>query len=163
MYNFLPFLPHARDVHGIMVNVAMPAVAGELLEKLGSSGAPLAEGLLLRLGEMCAGASDAAEEGADEASDKVSLAAQNALGQGIRSMGPSTVLAVLPLGLVEVLCSFIHIYMHSQFLTLILILTNPHLHILMSRATRPRTYSPSLTVTLTLQDSLQQNMLCMRA
>lgn len=82
----------------------MPAVAGELLEKLGSSGAPLAEGLLLRLGEMCAGASDAAEEGADEASDKVSLAAKNALGQGIRSMGPAAVLAVLPLGLVEV-CS----------------------------------------------------------
>ena len=83
----------------------MSAVAGELLEKLGSRGAPLAEGLLLRLGEMCAGASDAAEEGADEASDKVSLAAQNALGQGIRSMGPSAVLAVLPLGLVEVFSS----------------------------------------------------------
>lgn len=87
------------------MDVAISAVAGELLEKLGSGGAPLAEGLLLRLGEMCAGASDAAEEGADEASDKVSLAAQNALGQGIRSMGPSPVLAVLPLGLVEVLCS----------------------------------------------------------
>lgn len=80
----------------------MLAVAGELLETLGSAGAPLAEGLLLRLGEMCAGASDAAEEGTDEASDKVSLAAQNALGQGIRSMGPAAVLAVLPLGLVEV-------------------------------------------------------------
>ena len=77
-------------------------MAGEVLEKLGSAGAPLAEGLLLRLGEMCAGASDAAEEGADEASDKVSLAAQNALGQGIRAMGPGAVLAVLPLGLVEV-------------------------------------------------------------
>lgn len=81
---------------------AICAVAGELLETLGSAGAPLAEGLLLRLGEMCAGASDAAEEGADEASDKVSLAAQNALGQGIKSMGPAAVLTVLPLGLVEV-------------------------------------------------------------
>ncbi|KAL3148459.1 hypothetical protein ABBQ38_013906 [Trebouxia sp. C0009 RCD-2024] len=79
------------------------SVAGELLETLGSAGAPLAEGLLLRLGEMCAGASDAAEEGADEASDKVSLAAQNALGQGIKSMGPAAVLTVLPLGLVEAL------------------------------------------------------------
>ena len=94
--------------------VAIFAVAGELLEKLGSTGAPLAEGLLLRLGEMCAGASDAAEEGADEASDKVSLAAQNALGQGIRSMGPSAVLAVLPLGLIEVLYPFTHIHMHSH-------------------------------------------------
>ena len=84
------------------------------MEKLGSSGAPLAEGLLLRLGELCAGASDAAEEGADEASDKVSLAAQNALGQGIRSMGPSAVLAVLPLGLVQVLCFFTHSPMHSE-------------------------------------------------
>ena len=92
----------------------MPAVAGVLLEKLGSSGAPLAEGLLLRLGEMCAGASDAAEEGADEASDKVSLAAQDALGQGIRSMGPSAILAVLPLGLVEVPGSCTLTRMHSH-------------------------------------------------
>lgn len=77
-------------------------MSGELLEKLGTIGAALAEGLLLRLGEMCAGASDAAEEGADEASDKVALAAQNALGQAIKAMGPGAVLAVLPLGLVEV-------------------------------------------------------------
>ncbi len=81
------------------------AVAGELLEKLGSDGAPLAEGLLLRLGEMCAGASDAAEEeNMDEGSNKVALAAQNALGQAIRAMGPQAVLQVLPLGLVEVRC-----------------------------------------------------------
>ncbi len=78
-------------------------MAGELLERLGSEGAPLAEGLLLRLGEMCAGASDAAEEGmGEEGSHKVPLAAQNALGQAIRSMGPQPVLQVLPLGLVEV-------------------------------------------------------------
>lgn len=102
--DLLLFFPPAASGSG-EVDVAISAVAGELLEKLGSRGAPLAEGLLLRLGEMCAGASDAAEEGADEASDKVSLAAQNALGQGIRSMGPSAVLAVLPLGLVEVFCS----------------------------------------------------------
>ena len=83
----------------------LSAVAGELLEKLGSDGAPLAEGLLLRLGEMCAGASDAAEEeGVDEGSNKVALAAQNALGQAIRAMGPQAVLQVLPLGLVEVRC-----------------------------------------------------------
>ncbi|DBA66455.1 TPA: hypothetical protein ACH3X2_002431 [Trebouxia sp. C0005] len=80
------------------------SVAGELLERLGSEGAPLAEGLLLRLGEMCAGASDAAEEeGTDEGSNKVALAAQNALGQAIRAMGPQAVLQVLPLGLVEAL------------------------------------------------------------
>jgi len=81
------------------------AVAGELLEKLGSDGTPLLEGLLLRLGELCAGASDAAEEeGMDEGSNKVALAAQNALGQAIRAMGPQAVLQVLPLGLVEVRC-----------------------------------------------------------
>ena len=77
-------------------------MAGVLLERLGSEGAPLAEGLLLRLGDMCAGASDAAEEGFGEASDKVALAAQDALGQGIRAMGPQAVLHVLPLGLLEV-------------------------------------------------------------
>ncbi|KAL0054199.1 hypothetical protein WJX82_005285 [Trebouxia sp. C0006] len=83
------------------------SVAGELLEKLGSDGAPLAEGLLLRLGEMCAGASDAAEEeNMDEGSNKVALAAQNALGQAIRAMGPQAVLQVLPLGLVEALEAF---------------------------------------------------------
>ena len=79
-------------------------MAGELLQKLGSPGAPLAEGLLLRLGEMCAGASDAAEEEAalDQATSRDALAAQTALGQGIRSMGPQAILQVLPLGLVEV-------------------------------------------------------------
>ena len=89
------------------------AVAGELLERLGSEGASLAENLLLRLGEMCAGASDAAEEeGMNEGSNKVALAAQNALGQGIRVMGPQAVLQVLPLGLVEVRAeaSFICLY-----------------------------------------------------
>ena len=89
------------------------AVAGELLERLGSEGASLAENLLLRLGEMCAGASDAAEEeGRNEGSNKVALAAQNALGQGIRAMGPQAVLQVLPLGLVEVRAeaSFICLY-----------------------------------------------------
>lgn len=81
----------------------MHAVAGELLQKLGTSGAPLAEGLLLRLGEICAGASDAAEEEAalDQATSRDALAAQTALGQGIRSMGPQAILQVLPLGLVE--------------------------------------------------------------
>ena len=88
-----------------MIELNLVAVAGELLEKLGSDGAPLAEGLLLRLGDMCAGASDAAEEeGTDESSNKVALAAQNALGQAIRAMGPQAVLQVLPLGLVEVRC-----------------------------------------------------------
>ena len=79
-------------------------MAGELLEQLGTNGAPLAAGLLLRLGEMCAGASDAAEEeeALDDATSKDALAAQNALGQGIRAMGPEAVLQVLPLGLVEV-------------------------------------------------------------
>lgn len=88
-------------------------MAGELLERLGSEGASLAENLLLRLGEMCAGASDAAEEeGMNEGSNKVALAAQNALGQGIRAMGPQAVLQVLPLGLVEVRAeaSFICLY-----------------------------------------------------
>lgn len=88
-----------------LIELNLFAVTGELLEKLGSDGAPLAEGLLLRLGEMCAGASDAAEEeGMDEGSNKVALAAQNALGQAIRAMGPQAVLQVLPLGLVEVRC-----------------------------------------------------------
>ena len=77
-------------------------MAGVLLEKLGSEGSPLAEGLLLRLGDMCAGASDAAEEGVGEPADKVALASQTALGQGIRVMGPQAVLQGLPLGLLEV-------------------------------------------------------------
>ena len=93
--------------HTALTNGNPRAVAGELLEQLGTTGAPLAAGLLLRLGEMCAGASDAAEEeeALDDAISKDALAAQNALGQGIRAMGPEAVLQVLPLGLVEVRCA----------------------------------------------------------
>ena len=40
-----------------------PAVVAELVERLGPAGAPLAGGLLQRVGELCAAAEDAEEEG----------------------------------------------------------------------------------------------------
>lgn len=86
----------------------MHAVCGELFEKLQRPGAPLTHGLLLRVGELCAGAEDAAED-ADLAADtepavQAAVAAQAALGKALRHVGPETVLQVLPLNLVEVRC-----------------------------------------------------------
>jgi ribosomal RNA-processing protein 12 len=69
-----------------------------MIEKLGGAGAPLATGLLERIGELCAGSDDAAAEqqGVDEV---LLLAAQDALGRALRALGPETVLAALPLNL----------------------------------------------------------------
>ncbi|GAB4822579.1 hypothetical protein N2152v2_009625 [Parachlorella kessleri] len=84
----------------------LPVVA-ELIERLGRPGAALAGGLVQRVGELCAGAEDADEEGAEAgeegagARDQVAVAAQNALGAAMRALGPEAVLAALPLNLIE--------------------------------------------------------------
>ena len=79
----------------------IPAVVGELLASLGHAGAPLAERLLQRLGELCAGAADIEEDG-DVAMAEIAGPAQEALGAAIRSLGPEAVLGALPLNLQEV-------------------------------------------------------------
>ena len=74
------------------------SVAAELIKRLGRAGAPLAAGLLQRLGELCAGADEAAAQGA--AVDEATIAAaQSALGAALCSLGPEAVLAALPLNL----------------------------------------------------------------
>ena len=72
-------------------------MCAEALERLGARGAPLAGGLLERIGELCAGGDDAG----GGASDSLLLAAQGALGSAIRALGPEAVLAALPLNLAE--------------------------------------------------------------
>ena len=72
-----------------------------MIEKLGSRGAPLAAGLLERIGELCAGGDEAAAAGQASTDDTVVLAAQNALGAAMRGLGPETVLAALPLDLAK--------------------------------------------------------------
>lgn len=80
------------------------AVVGELIEKLGRQGAPLAASLLRRVGELCAGVEDedAMGEEGGPGRDQVVVAAQEALGAAMRSLGPEAVLGALPLGLLEV-------------------------------------------------------------
>ncbi|PSC74246.1 ARM repeat superfamily [Micractinium conductrix] len=75
-------------------------VCAEMIEKLGAGGAPLAAGLLERIGELCAGGDEAAGE-EQPVDDALLLAAQDALGAALRSLGPETVLATLPLNLQE--------------------------------------------------------------
>lgn len=85
------------------------AVAGEVLQRLGRRGAPLAHGLVARIGQLCAGAADLDsdqdnDEEQDEAMDeehRVVAAAQSTLGIALRTLGPETVLEVLPLHLHE--------------------------------------------------------------
>ena len=77
------------------------AVCAEMIEKLGLRGAGLAAGLLERIGELCAGADDAAAAGQQAMDEQLLLVAQNALGAAMRSLGPETVLAALPLNLSE--------------------------------------------------------------
>lgn len=72
-----------------------------MIDKLGMRGAPLASGLVERIGELCAGGDDAAAAGEQAVDDQLLLAAQNALGAAMLSLGPETVLAALPLNLVE--------------------------------------------------------------
>lgn len=74
-------------------------VAATTIEVLGRNGAALAIGLLSRIGDLCAGADAAAEEG--ESDEQLTLAAQTALGAALRALGPEVVLEVLPLGLQE--------------------------------------------------------------
>lgn len=54
-----------------------------MIERLGARGAPLAGGLLERIGELCAGGDEAAAAGGG-LDDAVLLAAQNALGQAMQ-------------------------------------------------------------------------------
>jgi len=79
--------------------LALPAV-GDLLERLGAAGAPLAAPLLLALDQLCAGAFDAGEAPGDGAPG-YAAAAEAAMGAALRSLGPDAVLAVLPLRLKE--------------------------------------------------------------
>lgn len=72
-----------------------------MIEKLGPRGAPLAGGLLERIGELCAGGDDAAAEAGGGPDDGLLLAAQGALGSALRTLGPEAVLAALPLNLAE--------------------------------------------------------------
>lgn len=72
----------------------------------------MAEALLQRVGNLCAGAADAAQKDsgpalealADEPSqaEAVAAKAEAIMGVAIRSLGPEAVLAALPLNLVEV-------------------------------------------------------------
>ena len=90
-------------------------MASALLTKLGRRGAPVAEPLLLCVGDLCAAAAEAAAaraENADEvAADDMDkeggqadyeAGAAAALGAALRSLGPAAVLGVLPLNLDEV-------------------------------------------------------------
>lgn len=65
--------------------------------KLGQAGVPLSQGLLQRIGDLCNG-----PEGDVERDDRLAVAAQNALGSAISTIGPEAVLAALPLNLEEV-------------------------------------------------------------
>ena len=96
------------------------AVATALLERLGRKGAPLAQPLLVRLGDLCAGAEDAVKQGdtpaleslADEVTEPGEAAgrADAAMGAAIRALGPEAVLTVLPLNLLEVsFCTSYHV------------------------------------------------------
>ncbi len=76
-------------------------VVGELFEKLGRPGAPVADGLLHRVGELCAGAAEA-EEDETAAAAECAPAAAAAMGCALRALGPEAVLATLPLHLQEV-------------------------------------------------------------
>lgn len=97
------------------------AVATALLERLGRRGAPLASPALVRLGDLCAGAFDAAQQNEanalealdDESAEReeASSRAEAAMGAAIRALGPEAVLAELPLNLLEVgaLCACAHL------------------------------------------------------
>jgi len=90
------------------------SVAGELLEKLGTSpqAAELATGLVFRIGQLCAGADDLAAAAVENDDDedgnqqqeeeaRLTMAAQSTLGVALRALGPEAVLHVLPLHLEE--------------------------------------------------------------
>lgn len=90
------------------------SVSAELFRALANSSkaSQVLTGIFEKIGEMCAGADDAAGDalmaGCDENEEdqaimrnKIVLAAQDALGVGIQCLGPEVVLAVLPVNLVE--------------------------------------------------------------
>lgn len=81
-------------------------VASELIERLGREKISLADGILLRLGELCAGGNELADElaeygGTSEDEERVMLAAQNALGRALVTIGPEPILSILPLRIEE--------------------------------------------------------------
>lgn len=88
------------------MQITLPAaVVAELIEKLGRAGAPLAAGLLQRVGELCSAEEEMDDDDDGEGGpgrDQVLVAAQNALGAAMRALGPEAVLEALPLQLVEV-------------------------------------------------------------
>lgn len=55
-----------------------------MIERLGAQGAPLAGGLLERIGELCAGGDEAAAASGGAIDDALLLVAQNALGQAMQ-------------------------------------------------------------------------------
>lgn len=85
--------------------LALP-VAGELMEWLGRRSSSLATGLLLRIGELCAGGDDLLAQlseygGSAEDEERIMMAAQDALGVALRAFGPEFVLRILPLRIEE--------------------------------------------------------------
>ncbi|PRW60392.1 ARM repeat superfamily [Chlorella sorokiniana] len=88
--------PHYQDAW----DACLP-VCAEMIERLGAQGAPLAGGLLERIGELCAGGDEAAAASGGAIDDALLLVAQNALGQAMQALGPEAVLAALPLNLAE--------------------------------------------------------------
>ena len=72
-----------------------------MIERLGVRGAPLAGGLLERIGELCSGGDEAEAAGGGGDDDGLLLAAQDALGAAMQALGPEAVLAALPLNLAE--------------------------------------------------------------
>ena len=78
------------------------AIATTLVQKIGRPGAYFVEGIVQKIGELCAGADDiAAEESGERA--HIAHAAQESLGVCLRSLGPEIVLQILPLELEEAL------------------------------------------------------------
>ena len=79
------------------------AVSSSLLERLGSRSAAAAQPLVLRVCALCAEAAEA-EAGREEGEDAEPFesAAATAMGAAIRHIGPSKILEVLPLNIMEV-------------------------------------------------------------
>lgn len=78
-------------------------VAQELISSLGRDGSPLASGLIVKIGELCAGVDDVIAASDSSESARIAEVAQNTLGVCIRALGPEVVLEHLPLEIEEAL------------------------------------------------------------
>lgn len=78
-------------------------VAQELISSLGRDGSPLASGLIVKIGELCAGVDDVIAASDSAESSRIAEVAQNTLGVCIRALGPDVVLEHLPLEIEEAL------------------------------------------------------------